>query len=84
MQEEEIQQIKRKFGIIGNAQALNRAVSIAAQVAPTAMTVLITGESGSGKESFSKIIHHLCPYSSESIVPSGIAPQLMAINLPCL
>lgn len=62
MQEEEIQQIKRKFGIIGNAQTLNRAVSIAAQVAPTAMTVLITGESGSGKESFSKIIHHLSPY----------------------
>ena len=62
MREEEIQQIKRRFGIIGNAPALNRAVSVAAQVAPTAMTVLITGESGSGKESFSKIIHHLSPY----------------------
>jgi len=62
MQEEEIQHIKRQFGIIGNAQALNRAVSVAVQVAPTAMTVLITGESGSGKESFSKLIHSLSPY----------------------
>jgi transcriptional regulator with PAS, ATPase and Fis domain len=62
MQEEEIQHIKQQFGIIGNAPALNRAVEIAAQVAPTEMTVLITGESGSGKESFSKIIHRLSPY----------------------
>ncbi|MEL6153003.1 MAG: sigma-54 dependent transcriptional regulator, partial [Bacteroidota bacterium] len=62
MQAEEVQQIKRRFGIVGNAKSLNRAVEIAAQVAPTAMTVLINGESGSGKESFSKIIHHLSPY----------------------
>ena len=62
MQEAEIQRIKQKFGIIGNAKALNRAIEIAAQVAPTEMTVLITGESGSGKESFSKIIHTLSPY----------------------
>ena len=62
MQEEEIQHIKQQFGIIGNAQALNRAVEVAVQVAPTAMTVLITGESGSGKESFSKLIHSLSPY----------------------
>ena len=62
MQEEAIQHIKRQFGIIGNAQALNRAVSVAVQVAPTAMTVLITGESGSGKESFSKLIHSLSSY----------------------
>jgi len=61
MQEAEIQHIKQQFGIIGNTPALNRAVEIAAQVAPTAMTVLITGESGSGKESFSKIIHSLSP-----------------------
>jgi transcriptional regulator with PAS, ATPase and Fis domain len=62
MQEEEIQHIKQQFGIIGNAQALNRAVAVAVQVAPTSMTVLITGESGSGKESFSKLIHSLSPY----------------------
>jgi len=57
----EIQSIKQRFGIIGNAPSLNYAIQVAAQVAPTDMTVLITGESGSGKESFSKIIHALSP-----------------------
>lgn len=55
----EIQSIKNRFGIIGNAPALNYALNIALQVAATDLTVLITGESGSGKESFSKIIHNL-------------------------
>lgn len=55
----EIQSIKNRFGIIGNAPALNYALNIALQVAATDLTVLITGESGSGKESFSKIIHSL-------------------------
>ncbi|MFA0964262.1 sigma 54-interacting transcriptional regulator [Roseivirga sp. BDSF3-8] len=59
MRETEIQQIKQRFGIIGNSPQLNHAIQVAAQVAPTDMTVLITGESGSGKESFSKIIHSL-------------------------
>jgi len=57
----EIQNVKQRFGIIGNSTLLNNAVSVAMQVAPTDMSVLITGESGSGKESFSKIIHHLSP-----------------------
>lgn len=51
--------IKQRFGIIGNSPLLNHAIQVAMQVAPTDMTVLITGESGSGKESFSKIIHQL-------------------------
>ncbi len=55
----DIQDIKRRFNVIGNSPNLNHAIEIAAQVAPTDMTVLITGESGSGKESFSKIIHQL-------------------------
>lgn len=55
----EINSVKLRFGIIGYAQNLNHAVAVAMQVAPTDMTVLITGESGSGKESFSKIIHNL-------------------------
>lgn len=59
MKESEIQSIKQRFGIIGNSQLLNQAINVAAQVAPTDMSVLITGESGSGKESFSKIIHSL-------------------------
>lgn len=57
--ESEIQSVKLRFGIIGNSPLLNNAVSVAIQVAPTDMSVLITGESGSGKESFSKIIHHI-------------------------
>ncbi len=53
-----IQQIKQRFGIIGNSPDLNRAINIAAQVAATDLSVLITGESGSGKENFAKIIHN--------------------------
>ena len=53
----EIQTIKQRFGIIGNSPLLNRAIDVAVQVAPTDLTVLITGESGVGKEVFPKIIH---------------------------
>ena len=53
----EIQNIKLRFGIIGNAEGLNRAIDIAMQVAPTDLSVLITGESGVGKENFPQIIH---------------------------
>ncbi len=56
---QEIQTVKNRFGIIGNAPALNYALSVAIQVATTDLSVLISGESGSGKESFSKIIHGL-------------------------
>ncbi|PID92097.1 MAG: sigma-54-dependent Fis family transcriptional regulator [Bacteroidetes bacterium] len=55
----EIQQIKQRFGIIGNFGGLERAIDIARQVAPTDLSVLITGESGTGKESFPQIIHQL-------------------------
>src|SRR4030043_1438427 len=53
----DIQKIKQRFGIIGKAAALNRAIDIAVQVAPTDLSVLITGESGVGKEVFPQIIH---------------------------
>ncbi len=55
----DLQTVKNRFGIIGNSNQLNHAIKVAMQVAPTDMTVLITGESGVGKESFSKIIHQL-------------------------
>lgn len=55
------QSIKNRFGIIGNAPALNHALSTAVQVANTDLTVLIVGESGVGKEVFSNIIHSLSP-----------------------
>ena len=55
----ELQSIKQRFEIIGNSPKLNYALQTAAKVAPTDISVLITGESGVGKEAFSKIIHHL-------------------------
>src|SRR5205085_1577848 len=55
----ELQSIKNRFGIIGNSSTLNHALSVAVQVAATDLTVLIVGESGVGKESFSHIIHSL-------------------------
>lgn len=53
----EIQSVKLRFGIIGNTEELNRAIDVAMQVAPTDLSVLVTGESGVGKESFPQIIH---------------------------
>lgn len=54
---EDIQSIKQRFDIIGNSIGINRAIDIAKQVAPTDLSVLITGESGVGKEVFPRIIH---------------------------
>ncbi len=53
----DLQQIKQRFGIIGNSGLLHRAIDIARQVAPTDLSVLIMGESGTGKEVFPQIIH---------------------------
>ena len=53
----DVQQVKQRFGVIGNSPLLNRAIDIAVQVAPTDLSVLITGESGTGKEVFPQIIH---------------------------
>jgi transcriptional regulator with PAS, ATPase and Fis domain len=54
----DVQRVKQRFNIIGNSIGLNRAIDIATQVAPTDLSVLITGESGSGKEVFPQIIHN--------------------------
>lgn len=54
----DLQNIKQRFGIIGNYEGLNRAIDIAVQVAPTDLSVLITGESGTGKEVFPQVIHN--------------------------
>jgi len=53
----DIQKIKQRFGVVGNSALLNRAIDIAIQVAPTDISVLITGESGTGKEVMPQIIH---------------------------
>lgn len=73
----DVQVIKQRFGIIGNSPLLNRAIDIAAQVAPTDLTVLIQGESGVGKEVFPKIIHQLSArkHGSYIAVNCGAIPE---------
>jgi len=61
MTNQELQTLKNKFDIIGNDPALNRALEIAVAVAPTDITVLVSGESGVGKENIPKIIHTNSP-----------------------
>ncbi|MEM9920928.1 MAG: sigma-54 dependent transcriptional regulator [Bacteroidota bacterium] len=69
--------IKQRFGIIGNSQALDLALETAARVSATDLTVLITGESGVGKEVFSKIIHQLSPRKHSKFIPvnTGAIPD---------
>ncbi|GHT33950.1 sigma-54-dependent Fis family transcriptional regulator [Bacteroidia bacterium] len=57
----DVQQIKQRYGIIGNSPALNSAIDVALQVAPTDLSVLVVGESGVGKEIFPQIIHQNSP-----------------------
>jgi transcriptional regulator with PAS, ATPase and Fis domain len=61
MTNQELQSLKNKYDIIGNDPALNRALEIAVAVAPTDITVLVTGESGVGKENIPKVIHQNSP-----------------------
>jgi transcriptional regulator with PAS, ATPase and Fis domain len=72
-----IQEIKRRFEIIGNNDELNRAIDKAIQIAPTDISVLITGESGVGKESIPKIIHQLShrKHGSYIAVNCGAIPE---------
>lgn len=73
----DIQQVKQRFGIIGNNQLLNRALDIAIQVAPTDISVLITGESGTGKETMPQIVHQLSArkHGSYIAVNCGAIPE---------
>ena len=64
----ELQQIKNKFGIIGTTPEFLHAINVAVQVAPTDLSVLITGESGVGKENFPKIIHQYSQRKHEKYI----------------
>ena len=64
----DLQSLKNRFGIIGNSPALNHALNTAAQVSNTDLSVLITGESGVGKEAFSQIIHSLSSRKHNSFI----------------
>jgi len=74
---ESVQAIKQRFGIIGNDPKLNRALEKALQVAPTDISVLVTGESGVGKEAVPKIIHSLShrKHSKYIAVNCGAIPE---------
>ncbi len=71
------QQIKQRFGIIGSSPMLDRAINIAAQVALTDLSVLITGESGVGKEVMPQIIHQLGSRKHNKYIPvnCGAIPE---------
>ena len=72
-----IQEVKQRFGIIGTSPLLDRALYKAIQVSPTDISVLITGESGVGKEAIPKIIHQLSyrKHSPYIAVNSGAIPE---------
>ena len=55
--QEQINSVKQRFGIIGTSELLDRALEVALRVAPTDLTVLVTGESGVGKEFFPQVVH---------------------------
>ncbi len=77
MQPSEIQSVKQRFGIIGVSAALNRAIDVAVQVSSTDLSVLITGESGVGKEKFPQIIHQYSPrkHNAYIAVNCGAIPE---------
>lgn len=77
MQPSEIQAVKQRFGIIGVSTALNRAIDVAVQVSSTDLSVLITGESGVGKEKFPQIIHQYSPrkHNAYIAVNCGAIPE---------
>jgi transcriptional regulator with PAS, ATPase and Fis domain len=72
-----IQQVKQRFGIIGNSEGLNRSIDVAMQVAGTDLSVLINGESGTGKEVFPRIIHQFSArkHGSYFAVNCGAIPE---------
>ena len=74
---ENIQNIKQRFGIIGNHPGLNRALEKPVRVAGTEITVLVSGESGVGKENIPKIIHQFSPrkHSKYIAVNCGAIPE---------
>ncbi len=73
----ELLSVKQRFGIIGNTEALNTALEVAVRVAPTDLSVLVTGESGVGKEFFPKIIHDFSARKHNKYIPvnCGAIPE---------
>ena len=72
-----VQRIKQRYGIVGNCEALNRAIEIALKIAPVDLSVLVMGENGVGKESFPRIIHDHSPRKNKKYfaVNCGAIPE---------
>ena len=77
MNTSELQRIKQRYNIVGNCDALNRALDVALQVAPTDLSVLIVGESGVGKEIIPRVIHDNSPRRREKYfaINCGAIPE---------
>ena len=77
MDRDDLQRLKNKYDIIGDAAGLNKALEISLAVAPTDLSVLITGESGSGKDIIPKIIHDYSPRKTKKYIPinCGAIPE---------
>lgn len=75
--ENDLLSVKQRYGIIGNTEALNTALEVAIRVAATDLSVLVTGESGVGKEFFPKIIHDFSPRKHNKYIPvnCGAIPE---------
>lgn len=74
--------MKQRFGIIGNTEALSRAIDVAIQVAPTDLSVLITGESGVGKKVFHRSFINIAGESTDSILLSTAVPYRKVRSIP--
>ena len=81
MTKAEIQQVKQRFGIIGNTEALSRAIDVAIQVAPTDLSVLITGESGE-KKVFHRSFINIAGESTDSILLSTAVRYRKVRSIP--
>ena len=73
--------LKQRFGVIGNSELLNRALEVAVRVAPTDLSVLVTGESGVGKEFFRRSSTPIRPASTINILPSTAVPSPKARSI---
>ena len=79
MKTTELQSIKQRYNIVGNCDALNRALDVALQVAPTDLSVLIIGESGVGKEIIPRIIHDNSPRRREKYFAINDSPGYFGV-----
>ena len=81
MNTEELQKIKQRYNIVGNCDALNRALDVAMQVAPTDLSVLVVGESGVGKEILPRIITTIVHADANAILLSTVVLSQKALSI---